>query len=498
MRSTIVLLTCATIALASPTTNAPVNSTTCNGKAYQYLELAGFGFTAPNSRDKYGDTAGGIGSSAAIDPASWRRCADNGSTHSVFTGTLWALPDRGWNTEGTLNYQPRVHKFDITFSPDQLDGNPNLQLSYKDSVLFTDPAGTPLTGLDADAHGPYMSFSGFPDLPSSTYTGDGFGGAGPGGHRVSLDSEGLVLNPDGSFWVSDEYGPFVYHFSPTGQMIAAIRPPEPFIPKRNGSDSFSANSPPRYDPNRTVIPKNNPVGRNNNQGFEALTASPDGKSLYVMLQSALNQDGGLAGNRRYTRLLHYDVETLQVKNEYVVPLPLYTSTKVAAQSEMKFISDTQFMVLARDSGAGRGQDKTMSVYRHVDIFDISNATDVYTLKNMTTIAPNGTLDTNIVPATYCSWLDYNVNSQLAKFNLHNGGAQDAGLLNEKWESLALVPAEMDDEYYLFSLSDNDFITQDGYLKFGQFQYKDESGYDVENQALVFKVKLPSHSKPRIG
>lgn len=37
-------------------------------------------------------------------------------------------------------------------------------------------------------------------------TGDGFGGAGPGGKRISIDTEGLVLGDDGSFWISDEYG----------------------------------------------------------------------------------------------------------------------------------------------------------------------------------------------------------------------------------------------------------------------------------------------------
>ena len=41
---------------------------------------------------------------------------------------------------------------------------------------------------------------------TSIDTGDGFGGAGQGGKRISLDTEGLVLGKDGSFWISDEYG----------------------------------------------------------------------------------------------------------------------------------------------------------------------------------------------------------------------------------------------------------------------------------------------------
>lgn len=144
---------------------------------------------------------------------------------------------------------------------------PNLAIRYLDSILLTDPRGNLLSGLDADPHGPYLTIPGFPhSLPSTTYTGDGFGGDdGPGGHRISLDSEGLALAPDGSFWISDEYGPFVYRFSAQGRLLQAIRPPDAFVPLRNGSLSFSADSPPFYDPGLAVVPGDNPTGRDNNQ-----------------------------------------------------------------------------------------------------------------------------------------------------------------------------------------------------------------------------------------
>lgn len=90
------------------------------------------------------------------------------------------------------------------------------------------------------------------------------------------------------------------------------------------------------------------------------------------------------------------------------------------------------------------------------------------------------LKDEITPVTYCSWLDFNVNSQLGKFGLHNGGEQDEGLLNEKWEGLALVPVSDDEEdgggggkeYFLFASSDNDFITQDGkFISETRFRYE---------------------------
>ena len=65
------------------------------------------------------------------------------------------------------------------------------------------PDGTPCTGLDPDGSG-HISFPGFPNLPVATFKGDGFGGPGPGGKRIPVDAEGLVLAADGGFWISDE------------------------------------------------------------------------------------------------------------------------------------------------------------------------------------------------------------------------------------------------------------------------------------------------------
>lgn len=144
------------------------------------------------------------------------------------------------------------------------------------------------------------------------------------------------------------------------------------------------------------------------------------------------------------------------------------AVKVAAQSEIHYISPTQFLILARDSGKSHGQDSSLSVYRHADVFSIASATDikspVHDSANGSIASSTGVLNAGISPAEYCPFLDYNVNSELGKFGLHNGGAQDQYLLNEMWESLALapqIPNSKGKDYFLFSFSDNDFITQDG-------------------------------------
>ncbi|EPS26785.1 hypothetical protein PDE_01724 [Penicillium oxalicum 114-2] len=510
-----------TIALLASVANAAhvINQTTCAGTTYKYTGLAGYGFIPSDATDKYGDTIGGIGSSIAIDQSTWRKL--NGEQYS---GTVYAIPDRGWNTNGTLNYQGRIHKFDLTLklahkASARHPSEPNLRLKYLDTILLTGPDGQPTTGLDADALGA-ASYPGFPPLPVATYTGDGFGGSGKGGKRIAIDAEGLALAQDGGFWISDEYGPYVYKFSASGRMELAIQPPQAYLPRRNGTVSFSADSPPLYNPSEKPDPEETQSGRNNNQGFEGLTVSPDGKTLYALLQSSLDQEGGPEKqNREPARMLAYDIssKTPRFIHEWVVMLPRYIdytskhaskANKVASQSEIHQLPTGDFLVLSRDSGFGHGQDESRSVYRQADIFSVLNNRSVTDFRDQSDYdtatgaiaSSNGVLKAGITPAEYCPFLDFNVDSELAKFRLHNGGPQDRYLLNEKWESLAIVPVHPSkeehhyrqrepQEYFLFSLSDNDFITQNGHMNSGKFSYKDGSGYNIDTQALVFRIKF---------
>lgn len=189
---------------------------------------------------------------------------------------LQRLTDRGWNTNGTLNFQGRIYKLWLTLTLQESatvenPSGPNLDIKYLDSILLRDPYGHYMTGLDADVDGPYLDYPTtqgypkFPEVPSANYTGNGFGGDGPGGFHMSLDSEGLALGVDGTFWISDEYGPYIYQYSSEGVLLQAIAPPDAFIPLRNNSVSFSADSPPIYDPEEEIIPADNPTGRDNNQ-----------------------------------------------------------------------------------------------------------------------------------------------------------------------------------------------------------------------------------------
>jgi hypothetical protein len=87
-------------------------------------------------------------------------------------------------------------------------------------------------------------------------------------------------------------------------------------------------------------------------------------------------------------------------------------------------------MLSRDSDAGAGLSFTESSFRNIGVFDVAKATnvkDTYDAKGAS-FAPKGVLVSGVTPAEVCDWIDFNVNDQLKRFGLHNGGANDAGLL----------------------------------------------------------------------
>ena len=196
-------------------------------------------------------------------------------------------------------------------------------------------------------------------------------------------------------------------------------------------------------------------------GFEGLTASPDGNTLYALLQSATIQDGGDSKETsRFTRFLAYDVSNgvrsvPPLIGEWVVPLPQSKKGKTRAQSEVHFVSPNVFLVLARD-GDGHGGSDDKSSYKQADLIDISNATDIHgsVLDDPANpIAVAGVLNATITPATYVSFVDFLNTTQLSRFGLHNGDPADQTLINAKWESLALAPCFDDgfpNDYFLFT------------------------------------------------
>jgi hypothetical protein len=448
--------------------------------------LVASGVLRADARDKFGETTISA-SGLAMDRKAWRRTADH------YRGVIHLLPDRGYNISGTIDFQPRIHRLSITLNsalapkPGQMRRN-RVVAKLVDTIKLKDAVGVPLTGLDPLENEMRPAANGFPNLPQAS------------NGRISLDPEALVLLPNGEFFIGDEYGPYIYRFSAKGRMLAAIRPPAAFIPLRNGKESFSSNNPGAgADAPRPADPE---FGRQNNQGLEGLTLTPDGKTLVAILQSATRQDGGnSAATRQHTRILFYDISIAKrpkLMRQHVVVLPGYSDAegkkKIAAQSELLALDGEHFLLLCRDTQSGYGLANAASVYRRIELLDTSHASNIAGSKydGSMSLAPNGKLEPEIAPATLTPFIDINDNEQLAKFGLHNGLPNDRSNLSEKWEAMGLVPV-LDPahprDFFLFVANDNDFITQKGFQ--AGAAYKDPSGVDVDTRFLVYRISIPN-------
>ncbi|WP_237155509.1 esterase-like activity of phytase family protein [Oryzibacter oryziterrae] len=433
--------------------------------------LVASGSLPANLKDGFGETFGSGSGMAAID---WKK------TDTGYAGTFLLLPDRGYNVEGTTDYQTRINTLSIAFPAPAAGNAAEATLKLEATVKFTDKTGKNLSGLDPVA----INTANGVDLP----------GAATG--AVSLDPEAVVRLPDGSLMVSDEYGPAIYHFSAEGKMLSATLPPQAILPMRKGAVNYSSNNPANGGPKPD--PEDPETGRQNNQGFEGMAYDPAAKTLTVVLQSATRQDGGdKKSTRRNTRALVYDAanpDSLTLKAEYVVPLPTFKDgegkTLVAAESELAILPDGRYLLLSRDSNNGWGVKGETSLYRRLDLLDVSGATNIAGTEfdGLKPVAPKGELDASVKPATLTTVIDINDNAELAKAGLHNGAPHDATDLSEKWESVAVVPA-LDDAHpkdvFVLIANDNDFLTTDGFQ--AGAAYKEKT--DVDTRVLVYRLSI---------
>ena len=347
---------------------------------------------------KVGDVTiyqGGYGSSGGADPHNSKR--------------FYSLTDRGPNADGkdkdtkifvVPDYAPRIGYFEI-----EKDGSIKL---LKDIILKR-PDGKPLTGLpNPEGYGSTGETA--VDLKGNVLPTDPYG----------FDSEGLVVMKDGTFWVSDEYGPHIAHFSAEGVELERMSP--------RGLKTTGRRLP-------AVLSKRQP-----NRGMEGLTVTPDDRTLVGIMQSTLsNPNKKDVTNHSMVRILTFDLQTGQT-HQY-----LYRQDqKKMSNSEITAVDDHRFLVDERDGKAG----SEPGAQKHVYLIDLRTGSDVSDPKDRDTgLQVNGkALEEN-------SWED------LAKAGIHPVGKKLAVDLvsavnypHEKFEGMWLSQ----DHKTLMVVNDDDF------------------------------------------
>ncbi|MEK8052068.1 esterase-like activity of phytase family protein [Ideonella sp. DXS22W] len=317
----------------------------------------------------------------------------------------WGLSDRGPGG-GTLPYETRIQRFtlDVNATTGAIS---NFQVVQ--TIKFSNAAGVALNGLAPN--------------PSSVL-------------GTSFDPEGMVVNPkNGNLLVSDEYGPSVYEFNRSGQLVKTYTVPANLVPQVNGTVNYNTTPP--------------TTGREGNRGLEGLAISPDGKYAYAVLQNGLADDGLTATGTRsvYSRIVKYDTDSGTAVAQYAYKLD--SSGQGRGISAIVALGNDKFMVLERNNrGVGVGAT-VASPDKNVFMIDLAGATDVSGIA----LPASGALPDGFSAVTKgAKVIDLDANTLAALGNKSP----------EKWEGLAVGPQLADGRYLILAGTDNDYsVTQNG-------------------------------------
>lgn len=143
---------------------------------------------------------------------------------------------------------------------------------------------------------------------------------------ADFDIESIQRMPDGTYWIGDEFGPWLLHFSAKGRLLQApialdgVRAPE--NPYLNGAQPNIASS----------------------KGFEGLVRSVDGRHLYPLLEGTVT--GDTPGDLRFSE---FDLR----RGKYTGQRYVYRLESTAnAIGDAIAVDRHRFLVIERDGGQG--------------------------------------------------------------------------------------------------------------------------------------------------
>jgi hypothetical protein len=288
-------------------------------------------------------------------------------------GTWWALADNGYAwRDNSADFQLVLFRLDPRWGD---PGGPRLV----ESVVLRDPdRHIPWTIVCDPTHGsrlPDLSFNAMPAPPPAC-----------GADRTAriltgfdLDPESLVRAGDGSFWISEEFGPFLVHVAADGRLL---EPPVQVPGVRSPQNPF-------LDLADRIRPEPPTVAAS--RGFEGMAISPDGGTLFALLEGAVAGDDaqdlriyvyrvaarGFADAlfRLRLELRSATVNLASLKDSRGVPVfpgAVAVPPGPLAIGELKAVNDHQLLVIERDN---LGDDERAPRFKKLFLLDLSRAAE---------------------------------------------------------------------------------------------------------------------------
>ena len=235
-------------------------------------------------------------------------------------GTFTAMPDNGFGTKAnSTDFLLRLYH--ITPEWETAGGGPGA-IEVGEFISLRDPDRLiPFSIVNATS-------------PERLLTGGDF------------DIESVVRLPDGTFWIGEEFGPFLLHVDATGKVLA---PPVEFPDGKSPANPY-------------LQPGETPLIRSS-RGFEAMAASRDGRYLYPIVEGSFVDDP--VARRRF--IYEFDTRTEQYTGrtwEYE------TDTDDNVIGDAFMIGNKQLLLIERDDFEG-----PVSVTKRIYQIDLRRSDD---------------------------------------------------------------------------------------------------------------------------
>lgn len=231
-------------------------------------------------------------------------------------GSYYMLADNGFGTKyNSIDYLLRIYQV----TPDALtaDGGSG-KIAVDDFIELRDPAGL------------------IPFYIAREFSGDrlltGF----------DFDVESFAFDANGTLWIGEEFGPYLLHFDANGRLISA-----PIATPNIGGDTEFVQAPqnPALMAAGVQPGAQSVANLRSSKGFEGMAVSPDGMTLYPLLEGTVagDPDGSL-------RIYTFDVASSAYITDSVYLYPLDDPSY--AIGDFTVINENEFLIIERDNGSG--------------------------------------------------------------------------------------------------------------------------------------------------
>jgi hypothetical protein len=157
---------------------------------------------------------------------------------------------------------------------------------------------------------------------------------------ADFDPESIQPVADG-FWIGEEFGPFLIHVTPDGRVTRVVE---------TRLDNQPIMSPDHPSLQVAASPTAGTAFRaRRSGGYEGMALSPDGRSLWALLEQPLFAAGSDQPEGRFLRMLEFDI----ARGDWTGRSLRYGLEEGAtAIGDFNFIDDRRALVIERDNGEG--------------------------------------------------------------------------------------------------------------------------------------------------